>query len=209
MRVSRSEEARRAEALSLLLPLHFFYEQRGRPLPRLEIVRREDLPDAEHALLVHDHDMTSTLGHYHDSALTLSVIEKEATGDYLLRMVVLNRERAPQVPVEFGAIGIALAHFPPGVRRMIVRGERPLGAVLVEENVAFRSEPQAFFKIEADELIGELLAEAPGTELWGRCNVLSTPQGDTLADIVEILPRALAPVPAALQPPQRRQRIVE
>lgn len=213
MKISRDAQADLSQTMDLLMPLHFFYAQEGRDLPPVEFVAASDLPENERELLVHDHDMTSTLGEYHHSGLGLNVIAREQSPDYLMRMVVLERLRAPRIPVEFGAIGIRLEFFTEPARQQVLAGERPLGAILEEEGLHYHSAPRAFFRVRSDALIAELLAEREGTILWGRCNCLSDCQGVNFADIVEILPRALAPVPATVhrnggrgEPPACRRR---
>ena len=52
------------ELLSLLLPLHFFYEREGRQLPPVELLDGADVPEPQRSLLVHSRDMTSTLRNF-------------------------------------------------------------------------------------------------------------------------------------------------
>jgi chorismate-pyruvate lyase len=171
------------------MPLHFFYAREERPIPAPIFLAPESMPEAEQALLWHDRDMTSTLTAYHDSPLGLHVIEKEASDGAVIRLVVLQRLNPPQRPVEFGAIMIYLEAFPEESRAKIIAGTMPLGAILEADRVPFVSEPKGFFWMEADDFIADLLAEEEGVRLYGRCNALSTPDGVTLADIVEVLPR--------------------
>ncbi|MGI8601516.1 MAG: hypothetical protein ACR2OZ_00790 [Verrucomicrobiales bacterium] len=180
------------------MPLHFFYEQEGKTMPAIEFVAPAVMPENERELLVHDHDMTSALEEYHQCEIGLSVIAREQSESYLMRLVVLERLRAPRIPVEFGAIGIHLEFFAGPVRRLIVAGEKPLGAVLQDEHIHYHSEPKGFFKVRADGFISTWLAESEETIIWGRCNTLMDCQGEVFADIVEILPRALAAVPGSV-----------
>lgn len=197
MSLSLKQERELAEAMHLLMPLHFFYEHDRRPMPAIEFVAAAAVPSNERNLLVHDHDMTSTLIEYHRSPIDLQVVRREASPDYLLRLVVLTRRELP-VPVEFGAIGIRLEPFEPALRAEIEAGQKPLGGLLAEYRVSYLSQPRAYFRVAADAFIADLLAEPEGTILWGRCNALSLPDGEIFADIVEILPPALAPVPATV-----------
>jgi hypothetical protein len=196
MKTSRQQNAELSRTMDLLMPLHFFYEREGRPLPPLEFVNPAQMPEFERELLVHDHDMTSTLSEYHSSDLDLNVISREESPTYLMRLVVLERQRPPRIPVEFGAIGIHLEFFAEHARKLIIDCQRPLGAILEQEGIHYHSRPRGFFKLEADSLIAELLAEGEGTVLWGRSNALSDCRSEVFADIVEILPRALVPVPS-------------
>jgi hypothetical protein len=194
---ARRSERSAAETMHLLMPLHFFYEKDGRPMPPLEFVQPAAIPGNERELLVHDHDMTSTLEEYHQSPIDLQVVKREASDDYLMRLVVLTKRELP-VPVEFGAIGIRLDVFEPSLRAEVLAGQKPLGGLLDQHRFGFVSAPSAFFKITADRFIADLLSEPDETILWGRCNSLSTAEGEVFADIVEILPPALRPVPASV-----------
>jgi hypothetical protein len=194
MSFSLKQERELAEAMHLLMPLHFFYERDQRRLPAVEFVPPSAMPANERELLVHDHDMTSALVEYHRSPIDLQVVRREMSADYLLRLVVLTRRELP-VPVEFGAIGIRLESFEPALRAEIEEGRKPLGGLLAEYQVRYLSQPHAYFKVPADAFIADLLAEPEGTILWGRCNSLALPDGEVFADIVEILPPALEPVP--------------
>jgi chorismate-pyruvate lyase len=192
MRVSLKEERELAEAMHLLMPLHFFYERDRRPMPAIQFVDPSGMPPGERGLLVHDRDMTSTLAGYHHTPIDLQVVRREGTPDYLLRLVVLTRRELP-VPVEFGAIGIRLEILPSALREDIEAGRKPLGALLAEHSLPYVSRPRAYFKVPADAFIADLLAEPEGTVLWGRCNALSLPDGEVFADIVEILPPSEKP----------------
>jgi chorismate-pyruvate lyase len=189
MSFSLKQERELAEAMHLLMPLHFFYEQDRRTMPAIEFVQPAEMPATERDLLVHDRDMTSTLAGHHRSPIDLQVVRREGTPEYLLRLVVLTRRELP-VPVEFGAIGIRLEALPPALRDDIEAGRKPLGALLAEHALDYVSQPRAYFKVAADAFIADLLAEPEGTMLWGRCNALSLPDGEVFADIVEILPPA-------------------
>lgn len=196
MSLSLQQERELAAAMHLLMPLHFFYEHDRRPMPAIEFVQPSDMPATERELLVHERDMTSTLAGYHRSAIDLQVVRREASPDYLLRLVVLTRRDLP-VPVEVGAIGIRLESFKPALRAEIEAGLKPLGGLLAEYCVNYLSQPRSYFRLPADAFIADLLAESEGTVLWGRCNELTLPDGEVFADIVEILPPSLKPTTAA------------
>ena len=180
--------------MHLLMPLHFFYEKDGRPMPSLEFVQPAAIPGNERELLVHDHDMTSTLEEYHQSPIDLQVVKREASDDYLMRLVVLTKRELP-VPVEFGAIGIRLDVFEPSLRAEVLAGQKPLGGLLDQHRFGFISAPSAFFKITADTFIADLLAEPEETILWGRCNSLSTAEAKSLPTSSKSFPQRSARSP--------------
>ena len=177
------------EQLSLLLPLHYFYVQEDRPLPAVQLLDGGQIPEPERSLLVHERDMTSTLRNFHGSPLTLELLRVEMSDDYLMRMVVLNREDTG-APVEFGAIGIRLDKFDGPLREQIASGSAPLGALLEKHIVDYRSCPKGYFSTASDPVIAAALDEPEGTTVYGRCNELTDAEGFAFADIVEVLPRA-------------------
>ena len=181
------ETAENTRVLDLLMPLLYFYNQDELPLPPVEFMEGEMMPQPWRSLLVHKNDMTPTLRVHHSSDITLEVVQAEMSDNYVMRQVVLLRA-TDGTPVEYGAIGIQLDGFPPHVKELISEGRQPLGGILETEGVPHTSAPRAWFAIEADEHTGELLHVRPGTRLYGRSNALSHPDGLVFADIVEILP---------------------
>ena len=174
-----------AQQLDLLMPLVFFYGQLALDLPPVEFIAGAAMPEPQRHLLVHQSDMTPRLRDHHGGAPVLTVISVERTEDYVIREVVLSCEGRP---VEYGAIGIHLEGFPPHVKTMIREGVAPLGGILESEGIPHSSAPTGYFALEADPHMARLLATAPGTRLFGRCNVLSHVDGTHFADIVEVLP---------------------
>ncbi len=179
--------AAESRLMDLLMPLQYFYLQAERPLPRVEIAEGASLPEPERHLLVHQSDMTPRLRAFHQADITLQVIHIERSENYVMRLVVLHRQDTGR-PVEFGAIGIQLDGFDPETREKIRQAELPLGTILEQREVPHTSAPKAYFRVNADEFMGNLLQEPVGTPLWGRCNALSHSGGIVFADIVEILP---------------------
>ena len=175
------------ELLSLLLPLHFFYEQTGKKLPSVELVNGDELPDPDRSLLVHESDMTSTLKRFHGSDLSLNVLRSENSDGYLIRMVVLERIDNGR-PVEFGAIGIRLEKLQKSLRDAVIAQKTPFGGLLEEYRVNYRSKPKGYFHLIADSRIADALGEKVKAKLYGRCNELTDLEGFAFADIVEILP---------------------
>lgn len=181
-------EAPSITAQSLAFPLDAFYATAGRALPELEAIDGSAMPEPYRSLLVHLSDMTSTLEKFHGDRLKLEVLSSRVDGDTYLREVLLRLEKSGK-PVEFGAILIHLDRFEAEPRRLILSGKVPLGRVLTEQKVPFVSRPNGFFRIQADAFIGNLFAAPERTTLYARRNTLSNPAGQSLAEIVEILPQ--------------------
>jgi hypothetical protein len=174
--------------LDVLMPLHFFYAPQQCPLPDVEFLAAESLPDPWRHLLVHESDMTPRLRAHHQSEISLEVIEAHKSPTFVMRLVVLHRADDGQ-PVEFGAIAIQLEGFDALTRQEILEGRTPLGGILEARDIPHQSHPKAYFRMAADAFIAGLLRAAPGEWLYGRCNALCHPDGIVFADVVEILPK--------------------
>ena len=177
-------------APSIAHPLDEFYARSGLALPPLEQIEGEAVPEPYKTLLVHDRDMTSTLEGFHGAGVHLRLLSRAETNQDYFREVLLLLD-GTEKPVEFGAIQIHLARFPDRTRLEILQECYPLGHVLKEHNIPFLSCPQAFLRIASDKLINGLLHLQGAHVLYGRRNTLLNPAGESLAEIVEILPPAL------------------
>lgn len=173
----------------LLYPLDEFYRRAGLMVPAASLLDGKDVPEPYRTLLVHDRDMTPTLEAYHGDRIHLRTIGRRLDGDALSRLVVLTTNQALK-PVEFGAIVIHLEQFPAAAREVLLGCRVPLGTVLAEFGIEHYSRPSAFLRVNADPLINGSL-DTVGTDFrYGRRNVLRKLSGESLADVIEILPPA-------------------
>jgi chorismate-pyruvate lyase len=176
-----------ASALPYVHPLDDFYAKAGLALPKIDRIPGEQLPEPYRSLLAHSNDMTPTLQKFHGANIHLRILGREERGDFYFREVVLQLDDTEQ-PVEFGAIKISLALFPPRARHMILGERIPLGTILKICEVGHSTVAKAFFKLEADELIsGALKLSGPATLYGRRANILDS-QKRPLSEIVEVLP---------------------
>lgn len=151
------------------------------------MVGADELPAPCRELLAHDMDMTSTLEAYFNESLRLKVLNKRVDGDVMYRQVLLVGCDTGRV-VEYGAIHIDLSCFDDRFRKLVEECRVPLGAILRDPKTQYKSEPSAYLRLKAEPPFNTLLGCAPGTELFGRRNILSTLEGKTIARIVEVLP---------------------
>ena len=176
-----------AREAGLLHPLDAFYERAGLIVPAASLCAGEDIPEPYRSLLVHSRDMTPTLERHYADTIQLRVIGRRLDGEALSRLVVLELQRDCS-PVEFGAIVIHLNQFPVEARDVILECRRPLGTVLALHEIPHYSRPRGYIRVKSDPLIqGALACHGPGP-LYGRQNVLRTPDGQILAEVLEILP---------------------
>ncbi len=177
----------KAQRAVSLAPLISFYNWSGRPFPEVSFIHGEAMPQPYRHLLVHHSDMTPQLGAFHKCEITLEVLALEIEEFELTREVLLRRA-GDLAPVEFGAIKIYLDKLPEKIAKPVRAAIQPLGGILGSTKFAHLSAPRGYFRVEADELMVELLGAEIGQALYGRCNVLALTDGDVFAEIVEILP---------------------
>lgn len=172
----------------ILQPLNEFYEMRGTPMPRIEIVDPNEIPEPYRWLLDHDGTMTARLQEYHRGTLHIRLLEKRQFEEQIARQVALVLDDGDE-PVEYGAIKINLTAFSPESRRAIRESRIPFGAILHEFSVPFSSRSEAFFRVWADDILKAALDLDGAVQLYGRRNVLVDPESSRpLAESVEILP---------------------
>lgn len=176
----------------VLYPLSLFWRGEGRPMPAVEVITAAELPEPYRRLLAHNGDMTSRLEEFHGSVMTLRVLHREVTAEVCRREVLLCA-RQSGLPVEYGAIEICLPAFSPALRELILAGRQPLGGLLNEHRVDYRSEPRAFLRLAPDEALSGLFGAGAGGPLYGRSNRLLGGAGECLARIVEVLRPGEAP----------------
>lgn len=174
-------------ALANTYPLSEFYAHAKLPLPDIEFIPGDAVPEPFRTLLVHNHDMTPTLEAFHQSDIHLEIVSRERRGDFYFREVVLRLHRT-EAPVEFGANKLYLGRFPEDAQDLILQEYVPLGRILKDCAVPHRTEAKAFLRVQSDELIGGKFELAQPAVLYGRKAVISDLQGRPLSEIVEILP---------------------
>jgi len=175
---------------SVAYPLDVFYAAAGLKLPRMNSIDGATMLEPYHSLLVHTGDMTPALENHYQSTIHLQILQAHDNAAGYTREVVLRLDGSER-PIEFGAIKINLDLFVKKARAEILEGTRPLGAIMREYSVTHTSRPSAFLQLKSDGVINEALELAGSMTLYGRRNTLVTPQGESLAEIVEILAPAL------------------
>ncbi len=172
---------------STTYPLDDFYAVRRLPLPLMELIEPDQVPEPYRSLLVHDSDMTTRLEAFHKSKIHIRALARNQRGRAYFREVVLELDGSRR-PVEFGATKVNLDLFPAAAHEEIRREERPLGGILHDFNIIFSSRPGAFFRVTADAFIGGALGLTGAPLLFARRNTLLDDRQRAMAEIVEILP---------------------
>jgi chorismate-pyruvate lyase len=145
------------------------------------------MPDRDRQLLVHTRDMTSTLANFYRGDLRVEVLQVSQSHGLYLREVFL-RTLAEDRIVEYGVMAVALDQFTTAQQAIIRTGRTPLGALLHQAEIPFKSSPLQYFTSPAAKLASTPLAPYSRGACYGRINQLSKSTGEPLAWIVEILP---------------------
>jgi hypothetical protein len=189
-RVAAASRARasngRSAAPGVLYPLDFVYARAGVPPPQVRLVEPDDIPLPYHSLLVHQNDMTVTLERHFGGRVVLRPLSTFSSGVSYFRRVLLAQEYSGR-PVEMGAIRIRLDAFAPRIRALIRQNEIPLGRILRDGGVDFKSVAKVFLAITPNpEMMGVFWMREPRT-LYGRQTEVIY-RGAKIGDIVEVLP---------------------
>jgi chorismate-pyruvate lyase len=168
-------------------PLSEFYARTSLPLPRMELIPGDVMPEPYRGLLVHANDMTPTLERFHGGEIYIKALSSERRETGYFREVVLHRA-SDDAPVEFGANCVNLTLFTPEARWMILQEKVPLGRILRDHGVVHHTRALNFFRVEPDALICRALQLAAPVTLYGRQAVICNPQEQPLSQVVEILP---------------------
>ena len=172
-------------------PLSDFYARAKLPLPRIEAIPADAVPEPFRALLVHHNNLTPMLEDVHKHPIHLEILNRERRGGFYFREVVL-RLNHDEKPVGFGANKIFITLFPEEAQELILLEQVPLGRILKDCGVRHKTEARHFLRVEPDELIARAFELEQPTTLYGRKAVISDLQGKSLSEIVEILPPAVS-----------------
>lgn len=174
----------------LLHPLSLM--RRARRFPGLlhQEIDPSDLPDPYRQLLAHDGDMTSRLENHYKSSIRVKIIRSSNDGKNYFREVLLQTDEPNPRSIEYGAIEIQLAELSEPAKDAVIAGEKPLGGILNLGRIPYSCSLRGFFKITPDDAIKELFVMQNTVPLYGRSNRIETRTGETIAQIVEILPPA-------------------
>jgi len=174
----------------LLHPLSMMRRARGMPALQHHEIDPGELPEPFRQLLAHEGDMTSRLENYYRSTIGVQIIRSSNDGKNYFREVLLRTNEPNPRSIEYGAIEIQLSQLSEPAKDAVIAGEIPLGGILNAGRIAYACSLRGFVKITPDDSIKELFALENTASLFGRSNRIVTRTGETIAQIVEILPPA-------------------
>ena len=144
------------------------------------------LPTAYQTLLSHNAHMTVTLEEFHQSAVSVEVLDCQQTATHYSRKIVLRRN-SDHLPVLFGIVRLSLNFLPEHVQQEIVAQQTPLGRVLIRNNILRNVKLLSLWEVkpgvELVELFSALEPEQPSC--YGR-TALSYCDGLPAVELLEI-----------------------
>src|SRR5204863_9660298 len=111
--------------------------------------------------------MRPTIEKAHTRSIHLTILHREQRDDYYFRKVTWLM-RGSEKPVEFGANKVCLFLFPPRARQLVLEEQVPLGRILKDCEIGHTTHAKAFFRVQPDDLITEVLAMKKPVPLFGR-----------------------------------------
>jgi hypothetical protein len=106
----------------------------GESLGQFTPVASADMPAEYRCLLDHQEHMTVAVEAFHESLVSVQVLETHVTPTHYARQILLRRQ-TDQAVVQYGIMRVTLDCLSPEVRTEIETQRRPLGRILVRHNV--------------------------------------------------------------------------
>lgn len=151
-------------------------------------VRAAELSAESRTLLDHAGSMTLRLESYWREVLRLRVLVSQQTGDDLVRLVFLEGVRSGVIR-QLAALRLRLSALPERLQLEVRAGRMPLGRLLYDAGIEFRTARLAFIDARCPALSPVEKLVKPGTRLPGRLSRLLLRAGDeVLGESIEMLP---------------------
>ncbi len=161
-----------------------FYEDAG-VLGQFSELPAEQLPSPFRELLGHTHHMTVTVENFHQSPVTVQVLEKHVTETHYSRKILLRRQSDNRV-VQFGIVRLNKSALSDPVRQEIESETTPLGRVLIERNVMRTVKLMSTWQIELGTDL-QTAFESTSGRCFGRTALIYT-DGVPCVELLEIVP---------------------
>jgi hypothetical protein len=141
-------------------------------------------PEPYKQMLVHDQHMTVTMEAYHACKVDVRILDRRLDGDLYSRKIVLVKAGTDRV-VQFGIVRFDFQYVTKAVRDAILKGDTPLGRVLINHNVLRHIDLGAILRITAGPALADYLQMTPGSTTYGRLATIFCNQRPAV-DLLEI-----------------------
>ena len=136
-------------------------------IERAEHVASSLTPEPYKKMLVHDQHMTVTMEAYYKSQVDVKILDRKLDGEIYSRKILLLKAGTDKV-VQFGIVRFNFRYVTQEVRDEIVKGETPLGRILINHNILRHIDLGAVLKLTAGSALAEHLQMEPGGITYGR-----------------------------------------
>ncbi|GAB4142613.1 MAG: hypothetical protein Tsb009_13040 [Planctomycetaceae bacterium] len=153
-------------------------------IEKAEHVPKDLLPSAYRTMLAHDKHMTVTMEGYHGCKVNVRILDRHQAGDIYTRKILLLKSETDE-PVQFGIVRFDFQYVTATVRNAIVKGEAPLGRVLINHNVLRHVDLGALLRITAGKSLAKYLNMKAGDVTYGRLATIFC-DGHPAVDLLEI-----------------------
>lgn len=130
-------------------------------------IPRDLTPEPYKSLLVHGHHMTVTMEEFHQSPVDVRVLEQRQAGSLYCRKITLVKSGTDQV-VQFGIVRFNFDFVTTEIRDEILKGQTPLGRILINYNVLRHIDLGAIVKLVTGPGLCRYLNTSQGTTTYGR-----------------------------------------
>jgi chorismate-pyruvate lyase len=154
-------------------------------LGQFELVTADEMPPDYCTLLAHQNHMTVTVERFHNSPVDVRVLKSQVTGTHYARKILLARQ-SDGVVVQFGIMRINFAYLSEKVRREVESRAKPLGRILIENNVLREVELVKLWKVTPGEDLRSLFSLPKGAVTYGRTALIHC-NGEPAVELLEIV----------------------
>lgn len=136
-------------------------------LGRFERAESASVPGVYRTLLEHTNHMTVTVESHHSDSVDVEVLRSDVMGDHYRREILLKTHTSQRV-VQYGIVRLCTKYLADKPRLEILSQLKPLGRVLIENNVLREIELFDLLRVECGPVLSNFFGVTPGTITYGR-----------------------------------------
>lgn len=170
--------------LNELKSLTSLFPEENLLIEKAEHVPAAMVPEPYKTLLAHDHHMTIAMEKQHGCSVNVQILERNNIDEYYCRKIVLTNSITNKV-VQFGIVKFNFQYVTETVKNEIIKGETPLGRILIDHNVLRHIDLGAILKIKSGPALAEYLQIESGETTYGRLATIFC-NGQPAVDLLEV-----------------------
>lgn len=153
-------------------------------IARAEHAAQSAVPEPYASLLAHNHHMTVAMEEFHHCTVNVVVLARHLEGDIYTRKILLRKADSGRC-VQFGIVRFNFAYVTEAVRDEIIKGELPLGRILINHNVLRHIDLGAILRIVPGKEMQECFECGPDVITYGRLATIFCNQQPAV-DLLEV-----------------------